>query len=140
MDEKERQLIKKTEGEARRVLEDPHKTEKLADNAENKLEGLTEKLVAFTEQIALFISLIRDYCTGEYRQVPWRLVLSATAALIWFVNPFDLVPDFITGVGLIDDALVAGLVVGSFRTELETYRTWRKGLNSPNGGELPAAE
>jgi uncharacterized membrane protein YkvA (DUF1232 family) len=63
--------------------------------------------------------------------VPWRLILSTTAALIWFVNPFDLVPDFITGIGLIDDALVAGLVVGSFQGELETYRVWKNQRSNP---------
>ena len=137
MDDRQRHLIRKTEGEAQKVRADPEAGQELADSAQSKLDGLAEKLTSFAEQISLFIGLVRDYCCGVYRQVPWKLILSATAALIWFVNPFDLIPDFITGIGLVDDAIVAGLVVGSFRRELETYREWKKSFTEAENHELP---
>src|SRR5688500_10572310 len=47
--------------------------------------------------------LIKAYATGQYRNIPWRTILIIAAAIIYFINPIDLLPDLIPALGLTDD-------------------------------------
>jgi uncharacterized membrane protein YkvA (DUF1232 family) len=40
------------------------------------------------------------------------------------LNPFDVAPDFIPGIGYLDDAVVLGFVVNSIKKELERFLRW----------------
>ncbi len=56
--------------------------------------------------------LAQAWAEGRYTAVPWRTLGLATGALIYFVNPFDAVPDVLVGVGYLDDATVLAFVAG----------------------------
>lgn len=84
--------------------------------------------IGVLEEAKLLLDFVRDFCNGKYRDVSWPTVATLTAALAYLISPLDLVPDFIFGVGLLDDAAVIALVVKQFRNELERYREWRESL------------
>ena len=65
--------------------------------------------------------MIRDYIKGEYKQVPWRMFAATIAALIYVINPFDLIPDFIPGIGWLDDMAMIGLVISGISHDLKDY-------------------
>jgi uncharacterized membrane protein YkvA (DUF1232 family) len=46
------------------------------------------------------------------------------AAVIYFVSPFDLIPDSIPVLGLVDDASVVALVARSNLTLISKFRKW----------------
>jgi uncharacterized membrane protein YkvA (DUF1232 family) len=50
-------------------------------------------------------------------------------ALVYFLNPIDLIPDFMGVIGFTDDAIVLAFVFKSIRDELIKYCDWR-GLNA----------
>jgi uncharacterized membrane protein YkvA (DUF1232 family) len=56
----------------------------------------------------------------------WRLVGSDRArvlnVLAYFVDPDDLIPDRIPGIGYLDDAIMVELVVQELRHEIDAYR------------------
>lgn len=58
--------------------------------------------------------------------VPRRVASQVIAALSYFANPADLIPDQIPGLGFIDDAIMIKLVEEEFRHELWGYRKFRK--------------
>ena len=70
------------------------------------------------------IRLIRAYYSGEYRQVSTETLLLIIGAVIYFVNPFDMIPDFIPFIGYIDDAFVVGLTLKSVKGELDAFIDW----------------
>ncbi|NJM94608.1 MAG: DUF1232 domain-containing protein, partial [Cytophagales bacterium] len=41
-----------------------------------------------------------------------------------FVNPFDLIPDFIVGFGLIDDMTLMVWILKNIQKDIEAYRRW----------------
>lgn len=76
--------------------------------------------------------LIKAYALGEYRQVPWKTILLIVAAVVYFVNPLDLVPDIIPLTGLTDDFAVLLWVYNSVSNEIERFIEWEKTrINQP---------
>lgn len=70
--------------------------------------------------------LIKAYALGQYRDVPWRTILLIVAAVIYFVNPLDLIPDIIPLTGLTDDFAVLLWVYNSVSNEIEKFLAWEK--------------
>ncbi len=79
----------------------------------------------FIRDFRILMSLLRDYMKGSYRKIPWWTVAAVTTALMYVLNPVDIVPDFIPGVGLVDDAMVLGVCLKAIEQDLERYRKWK---------------
>jgi uncharacterized membrane protein YkvA (DUF1232 family) len=47
-------------------------------------------------------------------------------ALVYVINPLDIVPDAIPFIGAIDDAAVVALELALMRKDLHKYRQWRE--------------
>ena len=48
------------------------------------------------------------------RRVPWSLKIYAVAGLVYFFSPLDVVPHDFTGIGLVDDIIVALVIMQAF--------------------------
>ena len=76
--------------------------------------------------------LIKAYALGQYREVPWKTILLIVAAIIYFVNPLDLVPDIIPLSGLTDDFAVLVWVYNTVSNEIEKFLVWEKSQVKPS--------
>lgn len=65
----------------------------------------------------LFYKLLEAWWTDR-RNVPWKTITAIGAVLLYFINPFDIVPDMIPVVGLIDDATMIYLGFSLVQDEL----------------------
>jgi uncharacterized membrane protein YkvA (DUF1232 family) len=70
------------------------------------------------------LRLIRAYSRGEYHNVTESSLVVIVAAIIYLVNPLDLIPDAIPGLGFLDDATVLALAVRRTRQDLDDFMTW----------------
>lgn len=70
--------------------------------------------------------LVTSYARGHYRALPLKTLLVIMASLIYFLNPIDLVPDAILGVGLVDDLAVLTWVYRTVHQELNKFLQWEK--------------
>ena len=70
------------------------------------------------------LRLLQAYLHGEYTRIPWASVVSATAAVLYFVMPIDLIPDFIPVGGFVDDASVIAFVAAQIREDLDRFLQW----------------
>lgn len=70
--------------------------------------------------------LLKAYALGHYREIPWKPLLLLTAAVIYFINPIDLLPDWIPGLGLTDDFGILMSVYASFGNEIDKFLAWEK--------------
>ncbi|HXM75086.1 MAG TPA: YkvA family protein [Chthoniobacterales bacterium] len=70
------------------------------------------------------LRLIRAYYQGNYRDVDESALVVIIAAIIYVVNPLDLIPDAIPALGFLDDATVLALAVRRTRQALDDFMTW----------------
>ncbi|WP_200258720.1 DUF1232 domain-containing protein [Halorhodospira neutriphila] len=96
-----------------------------ADEIRGKVAG-RGPLGRFIKDVRLMLALVRDYWRGDYRQVPWWAIAAVAAALLYILNPVDLIPDFIPVVGHIDDATVVAACLLLVEQQLAEYEAWRE--------------
>jgi uncharacterized membrane protein YkvA (DUF1232 family) len=121
-------------GKAARMSGKPTRLLMLLSQMAKKLKDINWKTVkASQEKEKLFTlgRLIKAYALGQYRQVPWKTILLIIAAIIYFVNPIDLIPDLLPITGLSDDFAVLLWVYGSVSSEIDKFLTWEKSQVTP---------
>ncbi|KFE53937.1 YkvA family protein [Pseudomonas syringae] len=85
------------------------------------------RLGRIKDDLRLLQALCLAYWRGEYRAISPKAILSIVAGLMYFLSPLDAVPDWIPGIGMLDDIAVLAWVMKSLDAELEAFRQWRAG-------------
>lgn len=85
---------------------------------------------SFFGRIKLFTEMIREYFRGNYREVPMKTITLITAALIYLVSPVDAIPDFLIGIGFVDDGVVIAYVFNSLNEDIESFKNWKTGKDT----------
>ena len=114
----ERGRENKTEDDLKRVLDKKKKIE-------GKFKG-SGPLGRFISEVKLLFSICSDYYNGNYREVPWHTIAAIIFALAYVLSPIDLIPDFIPGIGLVDDALIVAACLALVEQDLTQYAEWKK--------------
>ncbi len=78
------------------------------------------------EKFLLLGRLLKAHVTGQYQIQSFRFLLIILAAIIYLINPLDLIPDFIFGVGLADDLAVVTWAYQAISTEVNAFARWEK--------------
>ena len=76
--------------------------------------------------LKLFVSLIKDYRSGAYKKFPFLSAAGIVFTLVYIISPIDLIPDYIIGLGQIDDAAVVGFCLYLLKKDLRKYKEWLK--------------
>ena len=92
-----------------------------------ELIGRVDVLKKFAARAALLIRLISDYYNNAYTEVPWKTIAMAVFALLYVLNPVDLIPDYIPVIGFVDDAAVMGLAWMAIESDVKAYSVWKCG-------------
>ncbi len=114
------------EKDAEQVIEEG-KTETLLGKA-LKIIAKVPVLKSLAADVPVMVNMVKDYMRKKYRRVPLKTITMITAALIYLVNPNDAVPDYLPGVGYLDDAAVMNFVLVSVNGDVEKYKEWKCAL------------
>lgn len=106
------------------LAKDISKVSTLMSRAMRKARNNQGHLKNLWDDLMSLLHLIRAWVGGEYRDIPWKSIVLAIAAVIYFVNPFDIIPDFLPFIGYGDDATVIGFVIASLREDIQRFRAW----------------
>ena len=117
--------FRRATSEAEAYADNPNLLRELLKNALGKLNVIPRG--PFGEAwpyLLAMLRLARDYQRAEYRDLERPKLLIVIAAIIYFVSPFDVIPDYLPVLGHIDDAFVISLALKSIRAELDTFMAW----------------
>lgn len=115
--------------QAERLMRDPKAARQLMDQVVLRMEELERQpgpLGQLFERLGALVRMVRAYVGGTYRELPTKTLLLILAGLVYFVMPADLIPDFILGFGLIDDAAILGFIVNSIQGDLARFQKWEQ--------------
>ena len=84
---------------------------------------------------ALF-RMLRAWVKGAYRPATATIV-SAVAVVLYLLSPIDLIPDFLPGIGLLDDASFFLWVLTRIQGELTRFTDWEQGDHDGDEEPLP---
>lgn len=73
-------------------------------------------------QLAILIEMLEDTGWGM-KEIGRKRVLTGLA---YFVNPEDLIPDHLPGIGFLDDAIMVELICRELKPEIDAYRDFVK--------------
>ncbi len=133
---KEGRIFERARKAAEETLRDPEKIRNVIDTALHMVgsASTSSPFGELTDKFQAIIRLVRAYVNRQYRVVPWQTVILAVAALLYFINPFDAIADFLPLVGFFDDAAVLTAVLASINHDLNEFLDWEK-MTAQNSGE-----
>lgn len=112
---------------AKSVFRDSSKVEKKLEEAWNKAKSLDPRLKDLLENVETFIEIVRAYINGTYRDIDQKTIIFLIAGILYFINPFDVIPDILPIIGFTDDAAVLLFILSKVKGEIDKYLEWKKG-------------
>ena len=117
--------IQKRFKKAEALLKDDVRMESFLEKIEKKIKWIPFLAQEF-KNIPTMVSMVRSYLRGNYTKIPKRTILAIVSALIYFLSPIDLIPDWIPLLGQLDDAIVIASCWNLVNKDVEDYRQWKK--------------
>ena len=116
---------------AQDLLENPQGLKFKLEKAGEKLsrKNVVESLGVHVADLKLLIRMTKSWLSRKYNGVSKQTIMYTVLAVVYFVTPTDFVPDFILGLGFVDDIAVLSWVLGVIKEDLELYRNWEKEKN-----------
>jgi len=98
-------------------------TEKIAAATRNIFEAAQGvDLPDFISERLDKLGVLADMVTDSEWQLPAEDRERVLSAMAYFANPDDLIPDRVPGIGFLDDAIMAELVVKDLEAEISAYQ------------------
>jgi uncharacterized membrane protein YkvA (DUF1232 family) len=85
----------------------------------------TKKTPHFVIEAIEVLADLTDLIQDAAYDVPEKVKSEVLAALAYFTNPEDLIPDHVPGLGFLDDALMVKFIEEEFKHELWGFRRFR---------------
>lgn len=131
--EKIDEAVEKSKSKAEDYLKDPEKSKHLLEEAMRKAknkEKPTGPLADLWGNLKTVFRLLQAYFSKQYTTIPWGSVVIVVGAVIYFVSPLDLMPDWIPLAGFIDDAAVLVFVLKQINADLQRFLQWEAEQNT----------
>lgn len=116
--------FKSAKGRASKYANDADKLSNLLDKARTKAISRKAPLAEVWDSLMACLRLLGAYASDQYKDIPWASLVSIIASVLYFVMPVDLIPDFILGLGLIDDAALLGWIISSVKSDIDNFIEW----------------
>ncbi len=96
----------------------------MSENFPGKYGGINFFRRLVTDLKLIFL-LVKDFYSGEYRDVSFRSILLFVFMIAYIVFPLDIIPDAIPFLGQVDDAGILLLCIYFIEKDLYKYKEWK---------------
>ena len=120
---------KKIWEKAKKTASSKEEMKSMLNTAGNKLRRLasnSNELQELKSKLEILMRMFQSHLAGEYRAFPVSTILLIVFALVYFITPIDLIPDFIPALGFTDDASVVLLIVKKLNRDIKKFHLWEE--------------
>ncbi|WP_404900468.1 YkvA family protein [Priestia filamentosa] len=111
---------------AENIIKNKDKVQALLKEAMDKAKKNEGSLGEVFEKLQLLFELSFAWVKGEYKEIPKSSIITIFATILYFISPFDVIPDFITVLGFIDDVTVIGFAINKISEDLDKFKLWKE--------------
>ncbi len=126
--EKEIKSFMDAQKEAESMLKDPNKSKAILEKALKKSSDNKSVFDDIWDDLQALIRMVRAYRKGDYTQISKKSIILVGGALVYLVNPLDIIPDIAPLVGLLDDFTIIGYVINTVRQEVKDFLAWEDSI------------
>ncbi|NVK48943.1 MAG: DUF1232 domain-containing protein [Cyclobacteriaceae bacterium] len=103
------------------------KVKELLSGVKNKLTGLKDnpRIKKMIEPISVFIRMVKAHFSGTHKLSGSTLGL-ILLALVYFLSPVDIIPDFLGFFGFADDLSVILAIFAKIKDEVADFLEWER--------------
>lgn len=121
-------ILDKLIKEAEKIIASDGLVSKLIDDFFLKVGNTTERFYLIQDNLIALGRMLKAWFHGEYKNISIRSIIGVVAAVAYFVNPLDIIPDFIPILGQIDDILILSYLIKKLNKEIEKFMAWEMEL------------
>ena len=103
-----------------------------------KLAQEAIKHKGFLQKMPAVYRMFKSWRAGEYK-IKFTDIILPALALIYVISPIDLIPDFVLGIGALDDLAILALAIPMLMKEVDKFLLWEMQIKS-KGMEIQDAE
>ena len=118
--------LEKKEKKAKKLLEKTEGFDKILVRIDLKITKTVKALHEVMDDVKLLFELVKDVIRQQYTDIPFGSLLAVVGALLYFLAPLDVAPDFLPAIGFTDDVTVILLVIKQIQVDLDKYKKWVK--------------
>lgn len=108
------------------LMDNPQGLKFKLEKAGEKLKkgAVADALGVYVEDLKTLIRMAKYWVSRKYTGMGTQTILYTIVAVVYFVTPTDFVPDFLLGLGFVDDIAVISWVLGLIKEDLEKFKLW----------------
>lgn len=118
----------------------PARLNRLLDKAVQKFNRRQGPLAEIRDSLQACYRLLRAWSGGRYREIPTASLVSIVAAVIYFVMPVDMIPDFILALGLVDDAALMSWTLSAVKSDIDHFVAWEREQADAGAADVDARQ
>ncbi|MCO4783352.1 MAG: DUF1232 domain-containing protein [Candidatus Cloacimonetes bacterium] len=122
----EKEELSSKASEAEELAKDKDKVFETLNKASKKTKNRKNRLHQAKDNIDTLIRFIKACVSGEYKNFVKTNMILALSAILYFISPFDAVPDVIPTFGFLDDMAIIAFVISIMKEELEAFSKWEE--------------
>jgi uncharacterized membrane protein YkvA (DUF1232 family) len=109
------------------AIADNDRLTRLIEQANSKLVTIAKKDDSknkLVNSVKMIIRMVRAQLSGEYDAFSTKSLFLLVFALVYFIIPTDMIPDFIPLMGFTDDITILYYVTDSLADDIAIYKEW----------------
>lgn len=109
------------------IIRQEQKVVELVQKVGKKLAKLAEnpRVKLLTEPVMIFTRMIKAHFSGDYK-IAFSTLGLIVLAMVYFLSPIDLIPDFLGFFGFADDLSIVLAVYAKVKNEVEQFLDWER--------------
>lgn len=92
-------------------------------------QSVMDSLGKYVDDLKTLMRLLSAWISRKYTGVETQTIVYTVVAVVYFVTPTDFVPDFVLGLGFVDDIAVLTWVLEKIRDDVNKFKEWEKNKN-----------